>query len=154
MRMRAPAPAAHPRVRQTLVGLTELRSKAEQGSVVAQSMLGISYLHGYEVERDLSEAFRWLTLAADRGAPRAEAWLGTMYEEGLGVVADFDRARGLYERAARKGEFFACIFLGRLLANGKAGTVDRAGAAHWYGEAAKMDVAPCAELDEARSFVA
>lgn len=146
--------AAYLGVRQTQVEISELRSKAERGNLAAQSILGISYLHGHDVGRDPNQAFHWLTLAAGRGASRAEAWLGTMYEQGLGVIADIGRAQELYERAARKGEFFACIFLGRLLTSGKTGKADRAAAAHWYEEAAKMDVGPCEELEEARSFIA
>jgi localization factor PodJL len=102
----------------------------------------------------MAEAFRWLTLAAEAGASRAQAWLGTMYENGFAVPVSLDRARTLYDQAAVRGEFFGCIFLARLLASGKGGPVDRVGAARWYGEAMRMDVQPCAELEEARRFVA
>jgi TPR repeat protein len=53
--------------------INELVRKAEAGSVVAQSILGIRYLHGVDVPVDLEQAFRLLTLASKRGAPRAQA---------------------------------------------------------------------------------
>jgi TPR repeat protein len=132
----------------------DLRLRAERGSLAAQSILGLSYLHGEGVAQDLEEAFRWLTSAAERGAARAEAWLGSMYESGLGVPVDLVRARALYQGAASKGEFFGCIFLARLLARDVAAAGDRTEASRWYAEAIKMDVAPCPELEEARRFLA
>jgi len=39
------------------MNIRELRQKAESGSVVAQSMLGICYLDGIEVPIDYREAF-------------------------------------------------------------------------------------------------
>jgi len=42
----------------------ELERKAESGSCVAQTTLGISYLYGYDVQIDYDKAFRFLSLAA------------------------------------------------------------------------------------------
>jgi len=60
------------------MNISELRKEAESGSVVAQSVLGICYLHGTEVQVDYQEAFRLLGSAAERGAPRAVASLARM----------------------------------------------------------------------------
>jgi len=135
------------------MSVEELRTRAETGSVVAQTVLGISYLHGHEVARDPGEAFRWLTLAAEAGAARAEAWLGAMYEEGIYVEVNLARARELYARSSERGEFLGCIFLARALATGKGGSVDEAAAAYWYGQALKMSVEECPEVEEARRYL-
>jgi len=132
----------------------DLLPQAERGSIVAQSVLGISCLLGDGMPRDTAEAFRWLSAAASKGASRAQAWLGTMHEQGLTTPVDVNRARELYEAAASRGEFLGCIFLARLLASGKCGSVPRVESEHWYRRAACMNVQPCPELDEARAFFA
>jgi uncharacterized protein len=65
--------------------INELRRKAEAGSCVAQSVLGLYYLYGLEVEVDYSEAFRFLSAAAEQGASRAVLNLGYMHAKGLGI---------------------------------------------------------------------
>jgi len=45
-----------------------LRAKAESGNAVAQYNLGIAYLDGHQVPKDVIEAYVWLTLAAESGA--------------------------------------------------------------------------------------
>jgi TPR repeat protein len=131
----------------------DLRAKAEAGSTVARSVLGIALLHGYECAPDHVEAFRLLSLAAERRAPRAMVNLGLMYEQGLGITVDIQRARQLYQAGAEAGEFFGCIFLGRLLANGHAGESSRAEALKWYRRAAEQNVESRPESDEAKAYV-
>jgi uncharacterized protein len=134
--------------------LTELRAEAESGSVPAQTVLGIRLLEGIECAADHAEAFRWLSVAAERRAPRAMAHLGTMYERGLAVPVDGRRARELYEAAALRGEFLACVWLARLLDGGD--PPDSDGALRWYRSALSQAAAvqDCAELGEARAYVA
>jgi len=67
------------------MNISDLRQKAQQGSAVAQTLLGTCYLEGIEVEVDHKEAFRLLSAAADQGAPRAKLNLARMYAEGLGT---------------------------------------------------------------------
>jgi TPR repeat protein len=139
-----------------MTDIEELRKKADAGSVVAQSVLGISYLHGYDVERNYEEAFRWLYAASAEGASRAMVNLGMMYEHGLGTEPNIDVALDLYERGARRGEFLGCIYLARLLANGASGQVDEASALMWYRRAAEQrdQVMDCDELKEADAYIA
>ncbi len=73
------------------MNISELRKEAESGSVVAQSVLGICYLHGTEVQVDYQEAFRLLSAAAERGAPRAVANLARMYALGWGFPRTLSR---------------------------------------------------------------
>ncbi len=77
------------------VDLSELRKRAEAGSTVAQSILGVCYLDGIEVEADYSEAFRLLSSAAAKGAIRATAHLARMYAQGLGIPRDVSEATRL-----------------------------------------------------------
>jgi TPR repeat protein len=81
--------------------IADLREKAEAGSVVAQTVLGICYLDEIDVEVDYKEAFRLLSAAADKGVPRAAANLARMYAEGLGIAASPITAIRFHEAAAR-----------------------------------------------------
>ena len=65
------------------MNISDLKQKAESGSLAAQSILGSCYLEGIEVEVDYSEAFRLLSAAAGRGVPRALANLARMYAGGI-----------------------------------------------------------------------
>ena len=67
--------------------ISELREKAERGNAVAQTVLGVCYLEGIDVEVDDKKALRLflLSAAADQGVPRAKTNLARMYAEGLGT---------------------------------------------------------------------
>ena len=111
----------------------KLKQQADAGGIVAQSVLGICYLYGYEdVPLDYAEAFRLLSIAGKRGAPRAQANLARMYAEGLGIPKDPQKAVYYYELAAERGEFFAQIELARMYARGDGIPVSRESAVKWY----------------------
>jgi TPR repeat protein len=133
------------------MNLEELRARAEQGDVVAQSILGIRYLYGDGVPVDYEEARRFLKLASDRGAARALLNLGFIFRKGLGVSQDLKEAARLYELAAGKGEFLAQIELARMHTQSDPDT-----AVNWYRLALEQEsrVNASEELAEARSYVA
>jgi len=66
------------------LSIPDLRHRAESGSAVAQTILGICYLEGVQVEVDHQEAFRLLSAAANQGAPRAMAKSGLHVRRGTG----------------------------------------------------------------------
>jgi hypothetical protein len=74
---------------------------------LAQYNLGAAYRWGVGVPRDLTEAVRWIRLAADNGYAPAERTLGNLYEKGEGVPASEEEAITWYKRAARQGDTFA-----------------------------------------------
>jgi TPR repeat protein len=135
--------------------IPDLRRKAEAGSVVAQSILGICYLHGINVEADCREAFRLLSAAAAKGASRAQLNLGHMYFEGMGIPPDVPQALRLYHAAAEKGEFDAQIQLGRIYSRGTGASIDFDAALRWYTFALSQRTRVRAddEIEEAREFV-
>lgn len=138
------------------MNIQELQSKAESGSVVAQGLLGISYLYGLDVPKDYAAAFRWLLPAVERGASRPALHLGRMHEEGWGVPVDYKRAGRFYQQAADRGEWSAYIHLARLYRYGRGTEVNEQAALRWYEVAVSESdtMAPCPELDEAREYVA
>lgn len=50
-----------------------------KGHPQAQTNLGYMYLHGYGVEKSVSEAIRYFKLAADQGNAEGQLNLGTLY---------------------------------------------------------------------------
>jgi uncharacterized protein len=135
--------------------IADLREKAEAGSVVAQTVLGICYLDEIDVEVDYKEAFRLLSAAADKGVPRAAANLARMYAEGLGIAASPITAIRFHEAAARAGELSSQVALGRIYLRGIGVRTDADAALRWYSNAASQDgrFEDCEELREAKSYV-
>ena len=80
--------------------ISELRHKAEAGSVVAQSTLGICYLYGREVQVDYKKAFELLSAASEKGASRALVNLARMFAEGLGASKNLRKAIRFYKAVA------------------------------------------------------
>ncbi len=135
--------------------INSLVARAEEGSVVAQSILGISHLYGIDVSRNLETALRWLTSASEQGSSRAMFHLGRMHEEGWGAPRDFRRAGLLYQQAADHGEWMAYVCLARMFRHGRGIDADSEAALAWYQTAVdeSESIAPCPELDEAREFL-
>jgi hypothetical protein len=135
--------------------IADLRSEAAKGNVVAQSILGICYMDGIDVEVDYQEAFRLLSAAADQGARRAVANLARIYDEGLGTQKNIPEAIRLYERAAKGGEFFAQIALGRIYSRGTDVPANPDEALIWYSAALAQEgsIDDCQEMSEARNYV-
>ena len=65
------------------------RPLAEQGDVIAQTLLGTMYGLGDGVRQDYAEASKWFGLAAEQGDAVAQYNLGIMYRLGEGVAQDF-----------------------------------------------------------------
>jgi TPR repeat protein len=145
---------------RALMDIQALRRKAEAGSCVAQSLLGISYLYGHDVEVDYSEAFKFLAAAAKQGSARATLSLGIMYAKGLGIPLDLPEAIRLIEAVATPSEssdaFAARIELGRIYSSGTGITADKAKALAWYEAAIAIanGSEDSAYLREAKEYVA
>ncbi len=79
------------------------RNAADQGSAVAEWMIGGLYFHGWGVIRDFTEAATWYRRAAEAGVPVAQWDLGMMYYQGYGVSKDLATARAWLQKAADRG---------------------------------------------------
>lgn len=69
---------------KTAARIPELRPKAEAGDADAQHELGWAYMEG----RDITEAAKWLELAAEGGRVEAMTVVAMFYEYGRGVPLD------------------------------------------------------------------
>jgi len=76
---------------------------AEEGHVLAQTLVGSMYAYGEGVERDDEQAFKWLSRAANKGSAQAQYNLGILYENGFGTDTDRVLARKWFKAAADQG---------------------------------------------------
>lgn len=81
----------------------QLKVKAAQGDIIAQSQLGLMYDVGDGVVQDYKEAIKWYRLAAEQGYLIAQYNLGVMYYNGQGVVQDYIIAHMWFCIAAANG---------------------------------------------------
>ncbi|KAK3279694.1 hypothetical protein CYMTET_12435 [Cymbomonas tetramitiformis] len=92
---------------------------AEGGDPTGACNLGLAYLSGDGVRKDLSSAISWLTMAATSGNARAAYQLGLCSQHGNGTLQDMTAAAGWYKRSAEWGNMRAmhnlalCHRLGR-----------------------------------------
>ncbi|MGA9724883.1 MAG: tetratricopeptide repeat protein [Candidatus Binatus sp.] len=131
------------------MNIADLRRGADSGSRVDQSVLGLCYLYGVDVEINYKEAFRLLTSA---GTSRAVANLARMYAEGLGISKDVAEAVRLY-RAVAKFEFRAQLELGRIYSRGVGVPADPDEALRWYSAAAAREDDDCVDDPINAAFV-
>ncbi len=82
----------------------ETRKKAETGDADSQYSLGMKYAYGEGVEKDVTEAIRWLRKAAEQGLVIAQFNLGQMYAKGDGVDEDDAEAYTWLSLAAANGD--------------------------------------------------
>ena len=109
---------------------------ANRGHINAQYQLSICYAQGIGVRRSISEAARYLEMAAYGGHIGAQAELGYCYETGYGVVRNMPEAIRWYRIAADQGSRDAKNNLAFCYQKGKGVAKDVRQAIHYYEEAA------------------
>ena len=114
-----------------------LREAADLGHGQAAYELGLAYIEGSGVPKDLDLSARWINRAADLGDPGAEFLVGSAFYGGIGVDQDVARGLSFLERAADKGHPKAQFLLGQAYVDGIGVTKNPAWAARWYGKAAR-----------------
>ena len=82
----------------------KVRKPAEAGNASAQNDLGVSYILGLDVDKDVATGVAWLEKAAAQGDNEAVYNLAGLYRSGTGVVKDPARAITLYLQAVAGGE--------------------------------------------------
>ncbi len=83
--------------------IKELEDKAKAGDVEAQHTLGEFYLLGVHVNKNYSEALKWLSLSAQKGFAPAKTSLANMYLSGRGVEENREKAVRLLLDAKNQG---------------------------------------------------
>ena len=92
---------------------------AARGNPFAQFNLGVLYLRGKGVKRNLVAAARWFKMSAAKGYIPAMTNLGSLYAAGRGVKKSDRKAVTWFRRAALKNDPLAQSKLGVMYANGE-----------------------------------
>ncbi|MBO4318772.1 MAG: sel1 repeat family protein [Mailhella sp.] len=99
--------------------LEELKKMAKGGDAEAQNILGMLYLRGDHVDKDLKAAAGWFRKAADQGNATAMFNLAQMYAQGDGVKKSEKSAFEWFKKSAEGGDADAAFVVGRMYIDGK-----------------------------------
>lgn len=112
----------------------EIMSRAaEKGNKLAYSVLGVYYALGINVEQDIDEGIRRLSLSGDSALTLGI--LGDIYKD---VKGDYKKAFECYTKLAKKNKKEGFTGLGSLYANGLGVTQDYKKAFDYYNQAAAL----------------
>jgi TPR repeat protein len=117
--------------------LAFFRKAAEEGNAPAQHALGVSYLAGIGVPKDVEQGLVWLNKSAAQGYADAQFKLASLYIRGDVLPEDTAKALDLARLAAEQGHTEAQYNLGTIYATGKGVTKDAKVAAEWFRKAAE-----------------
>ena len=86
-----------------MIGIKWYRKAASLGDANALGHLGILYILGIAVSRDIGEGLKCLHKSAEAGNYDARKFLGWMYSKGYGVTRNIITAKEWYQKAAEVG---------------------------------------------------
>jgi hypothetical protein len=107
------------------------------GDPEVMNNLGVDYVIGKKVPRNLQEAWKFFSMAVRQGQKEASYNLGIMYATGQGVAKSEATAARWFKAAADQGDAEAENILGTMHENGLGLPRGDADAAAWYRLAAK-----------------
>lgn len=122
--------------------LREFRKAADAGNRNAQFNLGVMYLTGKGVKKNMAQAVKWHRAAADKELPQAQHGLAVMYLRGDGVTQDFSEAAKWFRRAAAQNYPNSQFNLGVLFFQGQGVPKDDAEVVKWITLAAARRFPP------------
>lgn len=112
---------------------------AAQSDAEAQRKLGLVYMLGQDVPREIGKAIEWFVMAARRDDRLAKRYLGHIYRNGIDVPKSSAEALKWYHRAAQDGDDVAQYFYGLMVATGEATLRNRDEAKIWLSRAAHQN---------------
>jgi TPR repeat protein len=116
------------------------RTAMEHGSLFGEAALGLLYMTGQGVPKDLAKALPLFRDAAEKGVVIAQNVMGFLYANGQGVPKDDKQAMMWYRKAAEQGAPNAQLNLGIAYEEGILVKQDLAQAAMWYRKAAAFGI--------------
>ena len=122
--------------------LTSWRNLSQTDATV-QNNIGIMYMDGKGVQRNLPLAAQWLARSAANGSSLGQNNLGGMYRDGKGVNRDFGKALTYFSASAAQGNAAGQMNLGLMFLYGQGVRQDLSRAYMWF------DLAAAQNLDKA-----
>lgn len=84
--------------------LKEMLDLANNGDMMAQEKVGIAYLNGKSVEKDILKALVYFEKAAAQGSSIGYYQIGKAYEKGNGRETNLGKAIAYYQDSAERGD--------------------------------------------------
>ncbi len=117
--------------------ITELKSKADAGDVLAQLALAKAYHLGDGVVKDEAQAVQWWEKAAEHGDATGQTNLGIAYQLGAGAPKNYAAAVRWWKKAAEQGDVTAEGNLGTAYGLGMGVPKDEVESVRWHTKAAE-----------------
>jgi TPR repeat protein len=131
-------------------GAVQFKELADGGCPFAQCLLGVMYLNGKGVTKNVHTAINYFTKSAKQGSPDAEEHLGEIYQYGEeGIKKDNKLAASWYRRAAYHGNSKAQLALGKMFMSSQRKNEAEEGKV-WLAKASQI---PGAIADDARKAI-
>ncbi len=83
-----------------------VKNSSELGHPSAPTLMGLAYLNGQGVEKDLEKSREYFLKAVEQADGCGTVQLGLMYMNGVGVEKNPGKAKGYFEQAARYGVWY------------------------------------------------
>jgi len=109
-----------------------LKPCALQGNAKAQNYLGLAYLNGIGIEKDIPQAYNYIAKAASKNYANAQYNLGRLYKYGIGCELSFTKAVDWFKTAAANGNQRAAYSLGYMYYKGYGVPQDYKQAVSWF----------------------
>lgn len=90
------------------------KAETENSNATAEYRIGMMYLNGLGVDKDIKKALSWLNKATLNGNDSAAYKLAVLYDEGVEITQDTEKARVYYTLSAELGNPYAEFKLGTL----------------------------------------
>jgi TPR repeat protein len=122
-----------------------------QTNATVQNNIGVMYMDGHGVPKNLQLAVQWLARSAANGSSLGQNNLGGLYRDGKGVNRDFAKAITYFSASAAQGNAAGQLNLGLMYMYGQGVRQDLSRAYMWF------DLASAQNLKQAaynRSLVA
>lgn len=111
-----------------------------QSDATVQNNIGIMYMDGKGVARNLPLAAQWLARSAANGSSLGQNNLGGMYRDGKGVNRDFAKALTYFSASAAQGNAAGQMNLGLMFLYGQGVRQDLSRAYMWFDLAAAQNL--------------
>jgi TPR repeat protein len=131
--------AAHYKRGNYQAALNSWRNLSQTDATV-QNNIGIMYMDGKGVQRNLQLAAQWLARSAANGSSLGQNNLGGMYRDGKGVNRDFAKALTYFSASAAQGNAAGQMNLGLMFLYGQGVRQDLARAYMWFDLAAAQNL--------------
>lgn len=122
--------------------LDDMLAEANKGLALAQYYIGMKYIVGHELEKDINKGIYWLKKSTEgpglANHDAAEA-LGEIYREGKIVAKNLGQAFKYYKMAAERLSFDSMGILGMMYAAGEGTKVDLEQAYYWLSAAVPLE---------------